>query len=371
MATGSTGSSTTPPTRYEHPFHKASADVVLRSSDGDDFRVHRLILSEASSVFEGMFSLPQPTDAPVEHATEGKDTPVVEVPENSRTLDRLLRHCYPMSRPALNDLKEVVSLLEALKKYEMDEVAKDVCGVLLDGRFRTTIEDAFAVYAALWRLDFNDNLADSARATFSFNLPSFASPVLQSMPPAAIFALMEFRARCVGAATDFVLHPSDWNDLEITRWAGTEYEVIRPMTLEELDPDDESVRNTRPTVRYGCRRCVWGTDEYGNSMPDHTHTFLLQLDEEDVRDEFIRNVQARPCGQALANSSVSIRGQLYCFDNEHYWRHRDSPCVRCIADGVQTVSEVLGHLGNDLDERLRRVPFDKPESQSYDESWDI
>ena len=44
----------------EHPFNKPTADVILRSSDDVDFRVHKVILAEASPVFEGMFSIPQP-----------------------------------------------------------------------------------------------------------------------------------------------------------------------------------------------------------------------------------------------------------------------------------------------------------------------
>ncbi|EPT03023.1 hypothetical protein FOMPIDRAFT_18074, partial [Fomitopsis schrenkii] len=178
---------------YNHPFTKDSADVVLRSSDGSDFRVHKLVLSEASCVFEGMFSLPQSSD------TSDRQTPgaVVVVPESSRTLDLLLRHCYPMSRPTLTDLQEVITLLESMKKYAMDDTAEEVRNVLLQDRFSRTIEDAFAVYAAIWRLEIKQSLGISARATFRFRLPTFASPILQSMSPASIFALLEFRGRCV------------------------------------------------------------------------------------------------------------------------------------------------------------------------------
>ena len=50
-----------PPQKAQPPFDKLSADVILRSSDRVDFRVHRTILVEASPVFSDMFSLPQPT----------------------------------------------------------------------------------------------------------------------------------------------------------------------------------------------------------------------------------------------------------------------------------------------------------------------
>jgi len=41
-----------------YDFNAPDADTVLRSSDGEEFRVHRIILSLASPVFQGMFTLP-------------------------------------------------------------------------------------------------------------------------------------------------------------------------------------------------------------------------------------------------------------------------------------------------------------------------
>lgn len=43
-------------------FNDTKADVILRSSDGIDFRMFKVLLSFASPFFEGMFDLPQPTN---------------------------------------------------------------------------------------------------------------------------------------------------------------------------------------------------------------------------------------------------------------------------------------------------------------------
>ena len=48
-----------------YDFNAPDADTILRSSDGKEFRVHRVILSLASTVFQGMFCLPQSTDPPL------------------------------------------------------------------------------------------------------------------------------------------------------------------------------------------------------------------------------------------------------------------------------------------------------------------
>ena len=76
------------------PFDHAKADIILRSSDKSDFRVFKLFLSLASPFFETLFELPQPTQASEDQ--EIKDgLAVIYMPENSKTLDILLRFCYP------------------------------------------------------------------------------------------------------------------------------------------------------------------------------------------------------------------------------------------------------------------------------------
>ncbi|OBZ74922.1 hypothetical protein A0H81_05181 [Grifola frondosa] len=42
------------------PFDRADADIILRSSDGVDFRAHKTLLALSSPLFDGMFNVPQP-----------------------------------------------------------------------------------------------------------------------------------------------------------------------------------------------------------------------------------------------------------------------------------------------------------------------
>ncbi|KAJ7162676.1 hypothetical protein C8R43DRAFT_305516 [Mycena crocata] len=97
-----------------HPFADSpGADVILRSSDGADFHLHRTILSLVSPVFRDMFTLPQPeSDAAV---------PVVGVQEGSAVLDRALRFFYPGAQtviPTLAELREIIQIL--ISKYDME-----------------------------------------------------------------------------------------------------------------------------------------------------------------------------------------------------------------------------------------------------------
>ncbi|EIW58566.1 uncharacterized protein TRAVEDRAFT_84885, partial [Trametes versicolor FP-101664 SS1] len=109
-------------------FPKPDADVIPRSSNGVEFRVHKAILSEASPVFESMLTPPQPSATPSNpsisgsQATAPAELPVVDMSDPSEVLDRLLRLCYPPSEdpdPAPPSPREIARLIQTARKYDM------------------------------------------------------------------------------------------------------------------------------------------------------------------------------------------------------------------------------------------------------------
>ena len=108
------------------PFDHPKADIILRSSDNIDFRVFRLFLSLASPFFETLFDIPQPADG--DEDQEVRDgLAVVPVTEDSKTLDALLRFCYPCTLtddPKLEVLQDAMEVLEAARKYSLDVIEK-------------------------------------------------------------------------------------------------------------------------------------------------------------------------------------------------------------------------------------------------------
>ncbi len=94
------------------PFNKPDADIILRSADGVDFCVRRHILFEASPIFESILSIPQPsTDL----------RPIVDLVEDQKTLDTILRICYPIVKAKSTlQLEEVERAVKAAQKYEME-----------------------------------------------------------------------------------------------------------------------------------------------------------------------------------------------------------------------------------------------------------
>ncbi|TFY64256.1 hypothetical protein EVJ58_g2741 [Rhodofomes roseus] len=133
------------------PFNKANADLILRSSDGVKFYLHKLVLILASDVFDAMLSVPQPPQPPAEDMDPVYGLPLVQITEDSETLDRLLRFCYPIADPELRNVDDIRLVLIAAIKYEMEEIIPILRKRL--SRFKTS---PLGVYALACELDFKD-----------------------------------------------------------------------------------------------------------------------------------------------------------------------------------------------------------------------
>ncbi|KAF8420911.1 hypothetical protein L210DRAFT_3654707 [Boletus edulis BED1] len=108
------------------PFDHAKADIILRSSDNVNFRVFKLFLSLASPFFETLFDIPQPAEESGDQEVED-GLVVIPVTEDSKTLDALLRFCYPCTLaedPNIEVLKDAMDILEAARKYSLDAIEK-------------------------------------------------------------------------------------------------------------------------------------------------------------------------------------------------------------------------------------------------------
>jgi hypothetical protein len=79
------------------PFGASDANLVIRSSDFVNFKVHKPVLAVASPFFEDLLSLPQPADS---ESVDG--LPVVQVSEDSELLNTLVSMLYPL-RPVVPD----------------------------------------------------------------------------------------------------------------------------------------------------------------------------------------------------------------------------------------------------------------------------
>jgi hypothetical protein len=80
--------STTPPLKA---FDIPDANLIIRSSDFVDFRIHKSVLALASPFFKDLLSLPQPPDS---ESVDG--IPMVQLSEGSELLNTLVSMLYPV-----------------------------------------------------------------------------------------------------------------------------------------------------------------------------------------------------------------------------------------------------------------------------------
>lgn len=144
--------------KYNEFFDDVDADVIVRSGDGALFRMYKVILSKASSIFKDTFGMPQ-SPAIVDGRDHIDGLPVVDVTEDERTLQILFRTSYPVKRPELIDLDDIARLLKAAIKYEMDMVAE-----WARGQWPTAVtKDPLRAFAVACSRGLNDEAVFAAR----------------------------------------------------------------------------------------------------------------------------------------------------------------------------------------------------------------
>ncbi|EPT03210.1 hypothetical protein FOMPIDRAFT_1116450, partial [Fomitopsis schrenkii] len=185
------------------PFNSPSADVILQSSDNVRFRVRKAILSEASPVFDNMFSLPP------EQANLGSSAfpnlPIVPMSEDSATLEGILRLCYPPDGSLRKISLDTISrLFPVLRKYALDRAEAYVVETL-----RSMAETApLRVYCLSIQYELDEDLTRAAARAFLgesvHSVHTYSAAELDCVSASAYIRLLDYHRRCVTAARDAV-----------------------------------------------------------------------------------------------------------------------------------------------------------------------
>jgi hypothetical protein len=152
-----------------HPFvNTEDADIILRSSNGVEFHVHKVILAFASPFFKHMFLLP---------SKDGQSL-LLDVPESDQIWESLLRLCYPIDAPSLN-IDTIAEFISAAMKYEFPHAIKFM-GKELRSYIRSNALDVFAI---AYRLNLLEEAGEAASSLHPKSpsrtplvIPSFFSP---------------------------------------------------------------------------------------------------------------------------------------------------------------------------------------------------
>ncbi|KAI0630506.1 hypothetical protein C8Q77DRAFT_1133442 [Trametes polyzona] len=132
---------------------KPTADVVLRSRDEVSFHVCSSILMEASPVLESMILKARPIKLAGREMSSVRSprSPIkLNLPEDAKTLDTLLRICYPTLNPPLDDFtpQGIESALRAAIEYKMVLAVDVLTGAVIDLVDRAAIQ-AWAIACRL------------------------------------------------------------------------------------------------------------------------------------------------------------------------------------------------------------------------------
>jgi hypothetical protein len=183
------------------PFdHLDAADIIIRSSDGIHFRMIKVLLSLASTIFKDMLALPRSDIESIDETRDG--LAIVDLTETSETIKGLLSFCYPAiytGKVVLETLSEISALLEAATKYEMEGIRKDLIQSLIRPQFLE--QQSLRVYAIACR----NKLEAEARLAAKYTLrrpilehPYF--PELASIDAEKLYCVQMYRKECAEAA---------------------------------------------------------------------------------------------------------------------------------------------------------------------------
>ncbi|KAI6023343.1 hypothetical protein EDC04DRAFT_300183 [Pisolithus marmoratus] len=277
------------------PFDHEKADVILRSSDNIDFRVFKLFLSLASPFFETLFDLPQPSEE-MSTDVEIKDgLPVIPVSEDSKTLNLLLRLCYPCTLaddPALEDFRDVVNVLEAAKKYSLDAIERTVCKSLFSPKILEV--NSLRCFALACRARMQNECILAAKHTLREPLVPPWFEEIELITSTELLALLTYHRKCTTAVQALK------DDLSWIRAEYPQQNAVRWMIA--LEPDDYS---------HCCQRSTSGR------YPVFNKVAVAQWWEAFMDSTFL-DLRDKPCAETIrqnvekAIQAVRQRNCRYC-----------------------------------------------------------
>ncbi|KIM56310.1 hypothetical protein SCLCIDRAFT_247661 [Scleroderma citrinum Foug A] len=303
------------------PFDHPQADVILRSSDNIDFRVFKLFLSLASPVFETMFGLPQPSEGadPDEETKDG--LPVVSVSEGSKTLDALLRFCYPSTLaedPSLDDFTFATEILEAAKKYSLDAIERIVCKALFIPKILEV--DSLPCFAVARRADLHEQCVLAAKYSLRESLIPTKFQGIHLISSTDLLALLTYHKNCANAVlalrSNLVWIENHYQQYNAINWM------------------------------FGCGGCV------PRSSSGKYLLFQYQVASwwEGFMDETFVEIRDRPCAQTIEKRAEEairkFRAQGYC-----------SRCSSVVSGGIQEFVTLFTNQMEEVTAEVSPVPF--------------
>ncbi|EJF64102.1 hypothetical protein DICSQDRAFT_153221 [Dichomitus squalens LYAD-421 SS1] len=168
-------------TKAPPPFDREDADLIISTRDNVDFHVHRVVLSLGSTVFENMFSFPQPAGTDVAR-------PHVDISEDSKAMETFLRIIYPIPDPEFKSLQHLHSVLAAGTKYDAAAVIALARKKLTESSFLQ--DDPLRVFAIACLFHMADEAKMAAELAVRKSRVTGTCPELDAIPAGAYHRLL-------------------------------------------------------------------------------------------------------------------------------------------------------------------------------------
>ena len=289
------------------PFDHAKADIILRSSDNISFRVFKLLLSLASPFFETLFDLPQPAQAREDQEIQD-GLVVIPVTEDSKTLDIILRFCYPDTLAndpdiVVEGIREAMNAFEAARKYSLDAIEKKVCRAIFSLKFLE--KEPLRCFVIAHRGQLREETLLAARYTLTQPLIPSWSEEIGILNTGDLLSLLSYHQRC-GDAVYALKNNLSWiTSLPDSNWLISSYSGY----------DLGRCCCCAPTTRYAVssnRVPKWWDDfmeETFTALRDKPCKSTVQASAEKTAQE----VKARGCGACSLKATEGTRELVKLF----------------------------------------------------------
>lgn len=314
------------------PFDDPSADIIIRSSEGVDFRTYKLLLSLASPFFKGMFDVPRLAnpEGKKEDRFKSDETrdgvPVIFLYDEKNqvcgkdVVEFVLGSCHPVrlqsSKPVIS--AEIIgTVVDVAMRYDVESAVKLA---LHDPHLLGN--NPFLVFAISCRRGLAAEATLAAHRTLRFRVADF--PQQGTLKPASSLqynALLEFHKRC-GMAAKSAAMPGGWISAEV----------------RGLFPwDDKCSSNNSWTYRLFSNEMLW--QRWGFNQ---NHRFCPQW-WADYMENTATNLETRPHGSTVEDQSV-FDGAL------------ENACDACIRKTFHPLMrKLVPELKDRVEEAIQRV----------------
>src|SRR5258708_1820004 len=183
-------------------------DVILLTTEQDgsvaEFHTHKSVLSDASSFFNALFSLPQPR--------QDTNKPVIPMPEPAHILNRVLQYVYRMPTQPVSNLDELTALLAVATKYDLTPVVESLRALLVSTE--SLGADPLHVYSIACRFNLDQEAALASKWTLNIDFlddedPSVPRHYLRYISAYDYHRLLVFHRKRVRAAEALLQVPDN------------------------------------------------------------------------------------------------------------------------------------------------------------------